>query len=443
MKKKVLSYLLIALPALLLQSCLHDQEDKFSEASSLRLQEAIETAHKALYTNQTQWVLDYYPKAGQYYGGYSMVLKFDEEKVTAWRLKEEEEKTAADPSIIVKDESSYSMTNNYGPVLTFDTYNNAIHYFSTPRGNSSWYQAMEGDFEFVVDSVGQDKIKLHGKRSQNTMYLRALTEEPVEYLTKAAAMYDDFIYSTSSFVNNGQEVPVQFDLDYRKVVMNPGKDNESSVAFCFTSDGLRFYKPVIINGTPEVSFAVTTEPGSTDAYLVSKENSKTKLPLNRTPGYLRYEEWAGDYTLTYQGAKGGDIQTTTVTLELVGDQRYILAKNLHPTYALTFIYNRSLGTIDWNCQRITTLEDGTYVLMANWDVSAGSVNYTTSYGMRAVWNEDRGLYVWTDKGLWSGHPVSGFIPYFFNSSGTRLGAVTSEYYFGGFSRMIPITFTKN
>ena len=55
MKKKVLSYLLIALPALLLQSCLHDQEDKFSEASSLRLQEAIETAHKALYTNQTQW----------------------------------------------------------------------------------------------------------------------------------------------------------------------------------------------------------------------------------------------------------------------------------------------------------------------------------------------------------------------------------------------------
>ena len=118
-------------------------------------------------------------------------------------------------------------------------------------------------------------------------------------------------------------------------------------------------------------------------------------------------------------------------------------KKLNPTYDLTLIYNRSLGTIDWNCQKITTLESGNYILAANWHTDAGSVNYTTSYGMRAIWNESRQAYVWTDRGQWSGHVVQGFIPYVFDSTGKRLGAVTSEYYLGGGARIIPLTFTKN
>lgn len=439
MKKKVILYLLIALPALLLQSCLHDQDDVFSEASSLRLQKAVENAQTALVNNQRLWVMDYYPREEQYYGGYPIVLKFESGKVTAWRLKEEDEKTASDPSIIVEDASDYKVTNDYGPVLTFDTYNDAIHYFSTPRNTSAWYQAMRGDFEFVVDSVGLDKIKLHGKKSQNIMYLRALNVEPVDYLTQLANLSDDFIFSTSTVNINGVDTPVAFDLDYKQLVLNPGTDSERSVAFCFTNTGMRLYKPLMVDGVYTDFFTVNLASET----MTPSNGSQKSYPLKRTPGYMKYEEWGGDFTMTYRAAANGEIQTTTVTLELVGDKRYILMKNLNPTYDLTLVYNRSLGTIDWSCQRITTLEDGNYILAANWDVAAGSVNYTTSYGMRAIWNEARQTYLWTDRGQWSGHPVLGFIPYVFNSAGTRLGAVTAEYYLGGGARIIPLTFTKN
>jgi len=439
MKTKTILYLLIALPALLLQSCLHDQEDVFSEASSLRLQKAIEEAQEALVNNQSLWVMDYYPREEQYYGGYPMVFKFESGKVTAWRLKEEEEKTASDPSLIVSDESDYRITNDYGPVLTFDTYNDAVHYFSTPRNNSAWYQAMKGDFEFVIDSIGQDRIKLHGKRSQNVMYLRALTENAEDYLTRTANLSDEFIYSTTSLNINGVETPVDFDLDYKQLVLNPGADDERELAFCFTSTGIRLYAPLNVDGVNVEEFTVNFG----NEVMTPVNGTSQSYKLNRTPGYMKYEEWAGEFTLTYRPTAAAEIQSTTVKLELVGDKRYILMKELNPTYDLQLIYNRSLGTIDWNCQRIVTLEDGNYILAANWDPSAGSVNYTTSYGMRAVWNESRQAYVWTDRGQWSGHPVQGFIPYVFNSAGTRLGAVTSEYYLGGGARIIPLTFTKN
>ena len=436
--KKILLFLLIALPALLLQSCLHDQEDKFSEASSLRLQETVEEAHKALVNNQTLWVLDYYPREGQYYGGYPIVLKFDNENVNAWRLKEEEEKSATDPSIIIHDASAYKVTNDYGPVLSFDVYNDVIHYFSTPRNNSSWYQAMRGDFEFIIDSVGQDRIKMHGKRSQNTMYLRGLKEDAEEYLTKCANLSDEFIYSTTNLNINGVETPVDFDLDYKHLIMNPGTEKESEMAFCFTSAGLRLYQTMKVNGANTEDLIVNLQEET-----ISPKESSSSSKLNRTPGYMKYEEWSGDFTLTYKPTATGELMSTTVTLELVGDKRYINMKKLNPTYDLTLIYNRSLGTIDWNCQKITTLESGNYILAANWHTDAGSVNYTTSYGMRAIWNESRQAYVWTDRGQWSGHVVQGFIPYVFDSTGKRLGAVTSEYYLGGGARIIPLTFTKN
>ena len=58
-----------------------------------------------------------------------------------------------------------------------------------------------------------------------------------------------------------------------------------------------------------------------------------------------------------------------------------------------------------------------------------------------VWNESRQLYTWTDRGGWSGHTISGFIPYEWYK-GTRY-AVYPEYYISKTIRFLPLTFTKN
>ena len=82
MKKKVLSFLLMMLPALLLTSCLKDQDDLFSESASHRVANYLDKAKKVLLSSENGWVLDYFPHSEQAYGGYSYTLKFDDQYVT-------------------------------------------------------------------------------------------------------------------------------------------------------------------------------------------------------------------------------------------------------------------------------------------------------------------------------------------------------------------------
>lgn len=85
------------------------------------------------------------------------------------------------------------MTNDQGPVLTFDTYNDLMHLFATPSSEN--YEAYHGDFEFVVDSIGDDAIKVHGKKTGNIFYFRKLETSPEEYINKVQKMEDNFIVS--------------------------------------------------------------------------------------------------------------------------------------------------------------------------------------------------------------------------------------------------------
>ncbi|MBP5277846.1 MAG: DUF4302 domain-containing protein [Prevotella sp.] len=434
MKKTIYLSIFTMLSILTMQSCLKDQEDVFERPSSLRLQDVLENTHNTL-TTQGLWTLDFYPRAEYYYGGYPMIFKFEKDKVTAWRIKEEEEMGSDADDIILSDESEYKMKDDFGPVLSFDTYNDVIHYFSTPRNTSAWYQAMQGDFEFVVDSVGKDCIKVHGKKSQNTMYLRAFTGDPNDYLTKAAYNKDEFIYAGANITDGGQNVPIGFDLDYRQVVWNKGTENEREIAFCFTGDGIRLSKPITINGQEIDDFVLDL-----NAQTLKSRSGSVTLPLERTPGYMKYNEWLGEYTLTYRNAVGAAPRDTTFTLVATPQKKTFILKGLVDAVDLTVQYNRSLGTIELLVQRLVTTPEG-YILLAVWDSATGSVSYTTTYGMRAVWNENRQLYVWTDRGGWSGHTITGFIPYEWYN-GTRY-AVTSEYYVAKTNRFLPLTIKKN
>ena len=79
---KTLLYVLMILPALLLQSCLKDQEDIFDTPSSIRMQELLDNAKKVLTSSEEGWAFDYYPDRNLAYGGYAYTVKFDNQKVT-------------------------------------------------------------------------------------------------------------------------------------------------------------------------------------------------------------------------------------------------------------------------------------------------------------------------------------------------------------------------
>lgn len=435
--KKTILYLFIALPALLLQSCLKDQEDIFDQPSSLRLQEAVEKAHKALYDQHKLWVLDYYPEKEQGYGGFSMILQFDEQTVTAWRLKETEEVMASSSNadLWLKATSEYKVKGEGGPLLSFDTYNDVIHYFSTPRGNSAWYQAMEGDFEFVIDSIGADRIKIHGKKTVNTMYLRELKgQDPVEYLLKADAMVGEFIYPTALTMHEGTELPIKFDLDNKQLVLYPNDlDKRTNLAFCFTDDGLRLYKPLEINGTLADDFLYDGD----NLTLTSKTQANSVITLQVPVGYKRYKEWAGKYNFTFRAyTTSEELVSMPVTLEPAGDGTTYYMKGLNENYDLVLNYSRSSGCLELLTQRVGTLANNNFVLLTAWDSKNGKVNYTTTYGMRTEWSESKNTYVWVDNGKWSSYQIVSFVLYEMSAATTRVGACKDEDFFiNGYDRI--------
>ena len=88
----------------------------------------------------------------------------------------------------------YKMKEDVDRFLSFDTYNTFLHILCYSKRIGE-YLGKEGDFEFVIDSIGADRIKIHGKRSLNTMYLNKLSGEASEYIEKVTELTNLFVFS--------------------------------------------------------------------------------------------------------------------------------------------------------------------------------------------------------------------------------------------------------
>ena len=233
---KILTYVLLLLPAFALQSCLKDQEDIFDSSASARVEKYLSDTQKVLQSSQYGWALENFPDRNQSYGGYTYTLKFQGDTVITHSEQDHNNAVV----------SLYSMKNVDGPVLSFDTHNKQLHDFATPNSNSNVGKG--GDFEFVIDSVGDDLIKVHGNRNQNTMYLRKLTEPADNYIAKVEQTAANFGLLAATGTLAGQNVQIVFDRDNRQATISDGT-NEVQAGYCVTTSGIRFYKPVTLGGT--------------------------------------------------------------------------------------------------------------------------------------------------------------------------------------------------
>lgn len=235
---KILLYTLLALPALLMQSCLKDQEDIFDKPASQRMSEYLQGAQEALVSAPYGWSFDYYPEGNQSYGGFTYTIGFSNDADTV-RF----ENNPDDGQLV----SLYKMKTDDGPVLSFDTYNSFLHKYATPTDGK--YQAEKGDFEFVIDSVGSDIIKVHGKKSGNTLYLHKLAEPANSYMAKVVDMGDSFFPSEADLIIGGKPYQLVFtDLTNRQVDIYDNGQYLTTSAYNFTDKGLRLYQAINLNG---------------------------------------------------------------------------------------------------------------------------------------------------------------------------------------------------
>ena len=301
---KLLAYLLLLLPVLMLQSCLKDQEDVFPDSSSARMQKYLDKAREVLASSEKGWVMDVYPDKTQKYGGFAFTMKFDTEKVTVGS------ELAKNPSDVIT--SSYKTTSDNGPVLTFDSYNKLMHFLATPSSDHT--TAFGGDFEFVIDSIASDLVVVHGKRNQNVMYFRKLTDKSMtEYLTDVKKIKSTFNMTEGKGKVGDKKVVIKFS-SHRLNLSVGGEAVASKVAYTLTDKGIRFYKPLDINGVKVTEMTFDAEANT----LTAKEDANIVLhgfisKLFKNDDAFEKELYVGDDIQSVSTSEGSEWLTVTQT----------------------------------------------------------------------------------------------------------------------------------
>lgn len=411
--KQYIFALLLAVPALWLQSCKNTIEDKFDTSASVRQEAFIDQFRQKLLDSEYGWVMDYYPQSNQSIGGYVFCLKFTEDEVTATCEK--------DPSLTVT--SYYSLKNNIGPSLSFDTYNKVLHnYFC--EGSPDGYQAQKGDFEFRLDSIVGDKIYMHGNRNNNVITLHKLTYDPNEYLAKAIDIRDFFLVDKIKGSINGEDINGDFTWSTRQIALTYGSKSRD-MAYVFTDKGIRFYKEITVGGVPVYDLQYDSE---SKTFIIPDGNGGTISLEAPNPEWLdKYYAWQGEWVLTCHTAKEADSPTKELDVTLVptkGFETYLM-RGLNPNYDVVLEYRKADDSFYWTFQTLTYIDDVYNVRMLPYSAQ-GYVGTSTTYGMVGEWNEEQQALVWREKGNWT-RVCSGFTLNLYENA-TRIGGLSPTTY---------------
>ena len=380
--------------AILFTACVHDEVPVFPDSASARMAQAMEAAQKVLVAEDNCWLMEYFPQKDQTYGGYVFFVKFTETEVTAWG--------EVSDNLAKSYTSLYTMTNDSGPVLSFDTFNYVLHYFATPSGSnmsniygqSNLYQGYEGDFEFLVLKASAEEVILKGKRSGCLIHLYPFDGDPVEYLQDTkASMTENFkatvqgsVFTISAFSGQigGTDYKIEMDRDMRQLSFTKAGEEESvSIGYMYTPDGLKLYKPFESGNVSVTSLEWDKE----------KECARIQdiLLENRMPdGWVAYDRYLGTYDLTYNDNEDWLVEpkTVTVTLEKLEEGSTYLMKGVSDKYDVTVKYDLAGGNLVIMGQIVGKFGDNSVYFAAMYASrsASGGATWTgwrsTSYGIK-------------------------------------------------------------
>lgn len=391
--KVLLSASILAASSMMLSSCLKDQEDIFDVDANNRLEQRLTDCKNTLVSSENGWAFDYFPDRNISYGGFVYGLKFTENDVTV----------TCELAPGQTETSLYKMTNDNGPVISFDSYNTLMHYFATPDGDN--YEAYDGDFEFIIMDVKPDLITLRGNRTGNTMYLRRLSEDPVQYVSKAAKVGGDIFQTEFVGTCGNDAVAALNDLGVRYMEFQWQEEEKqengetmmvtktSGAYYVPTPTGIRFMEPVQLSAN---SGEVTELSYDNSTFILSGTDSKGNAVSTKgqvAANYSMYNEFIGNFTISDAAS--------SIDVEIVADgtgSGYLI-KGLTKACDIVATYNKSAGAINICNQTLGQDSQSKWMLLGT--VSTGSFypNASGIVGMMAVKDVDNpGTFVFTDNG---------------------------------------------
>lgn len=199
MKAKYL--LLIGLFAATMVACSRDEESLFDKSAAERAQEAIETAFDVLTSNEAGWEVAYFPNLEASSKGYNMVWKFNANGKVSATAKNS---TTTMNKMMTDSASTWAVKSDYGPILTFDTYNKVIHAFSDPQENGA---GLLGDYEFLILKAAPEVVILKGKKHSAYSVMRPMKTTNLEAYFAACAKMQSYLFGNNNVatLNQGEE----------------------------------------------------------------------------------------------------------------------------------------------------------------------------------------------------------------------------------------------
>lgn len=364
------------LALLLLGACsLHEEDNFFDDSSANRISEALKSYKEILVAPENGWVMAYYPAGNQVYGGYNILVSFNEDgsvKVASELYQSDEYVT-----------SLYTLKQSAGPVLTFDSYNEIMHLFSEPQGG------LGGDYEFTIMSATSDKVVMSGTKTRNMIVLTPMPSEQTwdNYLENVVKVQDDIFLGSFRMIVNGKVVGTVMQ-DYNVFTLTYIESGDkSNIPFVYTPDGLKLYEPIVVDGVTISTFRADVPNVS---FICKDDAVDAKLEAFYPDGYRFYDQLVGTYnmgTKTVRVAANPDGKTYTLT----------------GFYSLSTVqaeYVRTMGTLSINVQSVG-MALGYYAHLCVWNTSSGSLTWAEGYGMTGVNSVDDPLTIsFVDNGAW-------------------------------------------
>ena len=192
MKAKYL--VIIGLLAATFAACSRDEESLFDKPAAIRAQEAVENAFDVLTSNEVGWEMAYFPNLEASAKGYNMVLKFNKNGNVSVTAKNQ---TTTMNKIKTDTASTWAVKSDYGPILTFDTYNDVFHGFSDPQEDGA---GLLGDYEFLILKATPDLVLLKGKKHSAYSVMRPMKTTNLEAYFAACEKMQSKLFGNNNVV---------------------------------------------------------------------------------------------------------------------------------------------------------------------------------------------------------------------------------------------------
>lgn len=266
--------LLFALTALVFTAaCTPEVEDAFDKPSPDRIAEAISETKDILTAAPNGWKMAYQGSGG--FGGFNILCKFDKED----NVFCEEESDHA------KATSHYTVQQGQGVLLSFDSFNAALHKYSDPVGKINGKsvgkdgKGFQGDFEFRVMSCTKDSIVLEGRKHGDQVVMTPMPEDLTwdSFFTQIATVASGMSSERYNIIIDKDTLPARMNLHTLHTTDKNGK--AVAIPFIYTPQGIEVLKADSLNGRKLTAFTYSTD----DKWVDPNDKSVMLSPRDITP----------------------------------------------------------------------------------------------------------------------------------------------------------------